>query len=194
MALYIQWDEVNQTHVGVPSNVPGETGIWLKCQPPATPRKAEGQTLKWLYLEGTHEDYLSGYWDGSDDPLDAPANITQIKEAQERFEHYPIDVFGTVIDCDSRSEQFMKDALETWEVRDVLPGVFDDVDGARVVHWKASDNTTSPLTKEQLNSVYQQMRINRAARAQSLWAKAQLYKANGCSLRTISSIENFLAD
>lgn len=193
MAMYIRWDAENSTHIGVPSNVPGDEGDWLQCVPPKEPMSSPSQQLKWLYLEGTHEDYLHGYWEGSADPLDCAASIDQIKAAQEAFEYEPIEVFGVVLDCDARSEKLMQDAIDTWDLRPDEPDWFETIGEVKVLYWKAQNNSKVALTKEQLIATYQQMKVNRAIRAQKLWAKAQQFKSTSCTLRQIETIEHWLA-
>lgn len=167
--MYIQWDFENKTHIGVPSNVPGEVGNWIRCTPPSTPRKSPTQTLKWLYLEGIHENYLSGYWEGSDDPLDELATKEQITQARDRVEEFPILTSFGLMDADqAKSEKRMRGAIESWDLL-AIPQI----------NWIRADNTEVLLTKENLLQVLDEVLSKRAIRALVIHSQARAMKQGG---------------
>jgi hypothetical protein len=144
------------------------------------------------------------FWDGGmwslvSRPTAVPrerATSAQVQDLLVQFEIAPIEIFGSVIDCDDRSEKLMRDALASWDVR-ALDGEwfrteYNGDEHVRVLRWKLTDNSLVQFTKEQLLLVYNHMLLARAARGQQLWIKAQEYKSNPPFLADIDTIEKWL--
>jgi Domain of unknown function (DUF4376) len=189
--MYTRVDDLGQP-VGLPvSFPPDDDQVWLPMVMPP-PRVNDLQVIHWEVSGGA----CRGSWIGSADPLDRIVTSEEVNQRQLELELAPIDVFGVVIQCDDRSEKFMRDALDTWDVRGIEPGVFEDVGlpGAevRVIYWKSASNELTPVTKEQLQALYTQMRINRAVRAQKIWARAQQFKNALPTYRTLITDESWL--
>ncbi len=189
MSMYIRWDAENQTHIGVPSNTPIGEGNWLRCKLPLA-RTSGAQELKWLFLEGTHEDYLTGYWSGSDDPLDTLASKAQIVERHVALEAAPITVFGHSIDADERSETRLRNAVEVFDYLPEELGTVEYIAGTKVIYWKYADNISRPLDKESLLATLNELVKQRAIRGSVLFARLQMLKAT-VGEHTLNQINSF---
>lgn len=181
MDTYIKWDAEKHTHIGTPSNVQHDE-TWLKCLLPPYPRTSETQELKWLFLEGTHENYLHGYWEGSENPLDAKATVDDINRIHRELEISPIEIAGEIFDCDERSELRMRDAVTFWDYRPLETGIFEELpiqgEMQKVITWIRGDNTATVLTKFQLSAIYQEILLKRAVRGAILFSAARKFKEN----------------
>ena len=125
-------------------------------------------------------------WLGSPDPMERLATSEEIKSFHRELEQSPIIVFGYLLDCDERSELRMRDALSTWDARPVQSGMFEDLNGVRVIYWTLGNNNVIPINKNQLQSFFDEMLIQRAIRGANLYRRYRELKSSGCTLRELN--------
>lgn len=189
--MYTRVNHLGQP-LGLPMSFPPEDdNDWIPIVYPGASTNPD-QVLVWSIIAGR----CVGQWTGSADPQDRIVTHDEVKTKQLELELSSIEVFGVLIDCDDRSEKFMRDALETWDVREVEPGVFEDMgipgELQRVLWWKDANNQFAPITKDMLQAMYDGMKVQRAARAQKIWAKAQFFKLNLPTLRVLNDVQQWI--
>jgi hypothetical protein len=127
------------------------------------------------------------------DPLDRPATVAEIKDIHRRLETSPVMVRGFSLDCDEKSEIRMRDALAYWDSRPLEPGVFEEalIDGAprRFIYWTLGDNSIGTFYKEELESLYSDMLLERAKRGAILFGSFRRFKTEGANLRALQDPE-----
>jgi hypothetical protein len=101
-------------------------------------------------------------------PDNRPATWAQIKHWRDTHETAPVDTTFGNFDCDERSDARMSGSIELF---DNLPTV-----QAGKLTWKRGDNSFIQLTKAELEQVYAEVKLNRAARGALLHVKAEQFK------------------
>lgn len=101
-------------------------------------------------------------------PDNRPADWTQIRDWRDRHEVAPISTTFGNFDCDERSDARMSGSIELF---DNLPTV-----QAGKLTWKRGDNSFIQLTKVELEQVYAEVKLNRAARGALLHVRAEQFK------------------
>jgi hypothetical protein len=179
--MYTKIDESGQP-IGLPTNFPpeGDEGDWRQLIMPA-PRSSEAQVLVWALVNGA----CVGSWIGSTDPDERQAQPNEIKEYHRQLEQSPIMVFGELFDCDERSELRMRDALATWDERPIDPGLFEEVNGTKVIYWTKADNSVAAIDKPTLQAVFSEMLKQRAIRGGKIYKKFRQLKQQGCTYKQL---------
>jgi hypothetical protein len=180
--MYIVWDVIEGKPVGLPASFPPEnsTDNWVPLVLPE-PRTSTIQTMEFNLVNGT----VVGIWVGSPDPLDNPATPMQIRDRHRELEIMPIEVFGILMDADERSEKRIQDAVEAFDDLPLEPGVVEEINGTKVILWKAADNSTHALDKATLKRVTKELVKQRAIRGTTLFKQLQLFKNTGASIRQL---------
>lgn len=102
-------------------------------------------------------------------PDNQPASWVQIRDWRDSHEIAPVTTtFGT-FDADERSDARMAGSIELF---DTLP----TLDAQNRLTWKRADNSLIALTKAELETVYAELKTNRAARGALLHVKAEFFR------------------
>lgn len=101
-------------------------------------------------------------------PDNRPANWEQIRRWRDTHETAPVQTAFGLFDCDERSDARMSGSIELF---DHLPTV-----QAGKLTWKRGDNSFIQLAKAELEQVYTEVKINRAARGAVLHVKAEQFR------------------
>lgn len=102
-------------------------------------------------------------------PDNKPATWAQIRDWRDTHEIAPVTTsFGT-FDSDERSDARLSGSIELF---DNLPTLDQD----NKLTWKRADNSFIKLTKTELQTVYTELKINRAARGAILHVKAEMFR------------------
>lgn len=187
--MYIEWSELDSSAIDVPRSHPSGTGIWYRCTMPPV-QTSTTQTLVWELHQDGEETYAVGVWVGSDDPLDAPASIEDIKEVHLKFETAPIEVSGILFDADDRSETRLRNSIAAFDLLPLIPNQVEVVDGVKLVYWKGADGISTPLTKEALTSGLDTLIILRGVRGAILFNKYQYLKRT-LGTHTINQVRSY---
>ena len=104
------------------------------------------------------------------DPAKAPATWDEIKAIRDSLEQAPLEACGYVFDVDPISLKRIEMAIEQF---DELP----TLDAQGRLTWKLADNSLVPVTKTELQTVYQALRRGLALRAAALHVVAESLRA-----------------
>lgn len=85
---------------------------------------------------------------------------------RDTLESSPVTALGHTVDADEKSDKRMAEALAVW-----------DSLGQASIDWTMADNSVVPLTKADLQDLYDEMRRVRALRGLQLHARARQLKA-----------------
>lgn len=102
-------------------------------------------------------------------PEQVPATWRQIRDWRDSHEIAPVATSFGAFDADERSDARMAGSIELF---DTLP----TLDAQNRLTWKRADNSFIPLTKTELESVYAELKTNRAARGALLHVKAEIFR------------------
>lgn len=171
MTTYLQWDYETSTVVSAPSNVPGETGDWLQCIMPE-PKTSPAQELRWMLLEGTTEDYLTGYWESTLEN-EKLLHWENIKKLRSLSEVQPLLFDGNLYDADFVSQQRISGAVQ---LATLAPAEW-------TIDWTLANNSTLTLTKVQVIS----LGIALAQRTNDIYAYSRVIRE---SIDAAESIED----
>lgn len=101
-------------------------------------------------------------------PGNRPATWATIKKWRDTHEVSPVATTFGVFDMDERSNARMAGSIEQF---DNLPTL-----QSGKLTWKRADNSYIALTKAELQSVYNEARLNRATRGALLHVKAEMFR------------------
>ena len=102
-------------------------------------------------------------------PDNKPCEKREIKEWRDIHEVSPVNTSFGMFDADPKSDQRMDRSIRRWDDLQTL-----DENGK--LHWKLADNSFLPMTKAELEQVYIEIDIARAARASILHYKAAVFE------------------
>jgi len=108
--------------------------------------------------------------------ITAPKDLSD--ELFIKYRELPVEVFGTLIDCDENSIKTMEQTLKYFDDQPLEAGVFEMRNGEKCVLWQVADNTQQALTKSQLNAVLDETEKQKALRTAKLYAKKRYLKDN----------------
>lgn len=102
-------------------------------------------------------------------PDHRPATWDQIRDWRDAHEVAPVSTTYGVFDCNQLADRRLEQAIKSF---DILPVIQNGK-----MTWKTADNVLTPLTKVELQAVYDQVQANRAIRASVLHYKATEFAA-----------------
>ncbi len=170
--MYIKWDANLGQPTGLPSNFPlDDDSAWVPLIEPAAATSA-AQCIVWELIRGN----CVGRWRGSADPLDAPATLEQIKTRYLELENSPIDAAGVLIEADALTEKRLRDYIISLDEMPFKDGVVEQINGVKVLCWKAADNTWHKLSKASLELCLNNLILKRSIRSSILFERLQALK------------------
>lgn len=167
--MYIQWDSENSTAIGIPQNLPEETGDWYPYVDPGM-RKSKAQSLTYSLLNNV----VYGEWVGSDDPMDSPVSQEVIRSVWLEIMQMPVAANdGKVFQFDRNSKELMEGAIVALTA------------SASSIDWRLKDNTTVNVDAAGLQSYYDELVLNRAIRGVTVDAEYMAFKSGGATLKQL---------
>lgn len=171
--MYVRWDDEKQEMIDVPYNLPGDGDDWVICLMPGDPASG-AQSLVWTMETYEWGRTLVGSWEGSDDPLDAPASDEHINSVWRELMQNPVAANdGRVFDFERDSREIMLGAIKA----------LSHAGGTE--QWRLYDNTTVEVDAAELQAYYDELVLNQALRGVQLNQEYVQFRAEGATLREI---------
>lgn len=167
--MYIRVDPKTGLFTNDVTNMPTnkEDPNWIPCRMPPR-RRSPGQSLRWSVVDGV----AVGYWEGSDDPADAPASEEIKRDALRSEVDRPVEHEGRPYQFDRESRDAMEIAIIGLEAS---PGV--------TVNWRDANNQEIEMDARHLKGLYDSLMSKYAKRSLQLNASFSTIKGAEVSIK-----------